>query len=271
MKWIFLLLIINVSGCATTVTGRGIDLVDEYKYAQALPYLEEGVSEGSKTAAIVLAFVYLSDFQVPVNLEKAKQYYQQVLALPPNLYDQYLDYFMPQVKALILLNDDTVDNDKEASGLLRQQKYARYSPSLYRLAKCYAFGTGVNKNNSIAHQLFERAIEFDHYQIAMLKYAWWLSVHPDVQFRDKDYARQLILSLDDFDDEMLFSVHNVFAAVYARNGQFDKATEYQSLAVKELSKQMDAYPAYGSWRLDYAARLEAYRSKKPWVEENVGF
>jgi len=271
LKWIFLLLVINISGCATTVTGRGIDLVDEYKYAQALPYLKEGVSEGSKTAAIVLAFVYLSDFQVPVNLEKAKQYYQQVQALPPNLYDQYLDYYLPQVKALILLNDDEVDNDKAAASLLRQQKYARYSPSLYRLAKCYAFGIGVNKNNLIAHQLFERSIEFEHYQFATLEYAWWLSVHPDDQFRDKEYARQLILNLNDFDEEMLFTVHNVFAAVFARNGQFDKAVEYQELAISELSKQMQVYPAYDDWQLEYAAQLKAYKGNQPWIEEGAAF
>lgn len=269
MKWILVIVFFSyfLSGCATTTTGRGFDLVDDFKYAQAIPFLEQGVEEGSKTAAIMLAFIYLSEHQVPLNTDKAKDYYETFMSLDSNYYDQYLDYYIPQVKARILLMDEDLNNDQEATAILRRKNYAYFSPSLSLLAKCYSFGEGVQKNTPIAHQLYERAINNERRQFSSLHYIWWLSVHPDEQFRHKSNAMHIMMSLDEFDDEVMTIVYDTYAAVYAVNGQFDKAIEFQKKALSSLEKDIKTYPAYGEWVDDYKARLTSYNNQLAWIED----
>ncbi len=269
MRWILVVgfIVCFLNGCATTATGRGIDLVEDYKDAQAIPFLEQGVEAGSKTAALILAFIYLSDFQVPINVDKATHYYDVFQALNPNYYDQYLDYYIPQVQARILLEDDNPSNDSQATKLLRLTNYSRYSPSLRLLAKCYSFGTGVKKNYSIAHQLFERSIEYERNQYGRLDYIWWLAVHPDKDFRDELKALRIMNSLDEFDDEILVVAYDNYAAVYAANGRFDKAVEFQKKALSRLEKDINIYPAYSKWLEDYQARLVSYNKQQAWTEE----
>ena len=269
IKWILFVgfSLFLISGCATTNTGRGFDLVDDFKYAQAIPFLEQGVEEGSKTAAIMLAFIYLSEFQVPVDINKAKGYYETFLALESNYYDQYLDYYLPQVKARILLKDEDRSNDQEATRILRRKNYANFSSSLSLLARCYSFGIGVQKNNYIAHQLYARAMDNERYQASRLHYMWWLSVHPDPQFRHKHNALYLMESSDEFDDEVMAIVYDTYAAVYAVNGQFDKAIEFQKKALSSLEKDMGTYPAYGEWFEGFQARLVSYNQQQAWITD----
>ncbi len=268
MKWLFIIgfILPFINGCATTNTGRGFDLVDDYKDVQAIPFLEQGVEEGSKAAALMLAFIYLSEFQVPVNVNKANDYYETFLALDPNYYDQYLDYYIPQVKARILLKDKNPSNDEEATRLLRRKNYANFSPSLCLLAKSYSFGKGVRKNIPIAHQLYERAMDNERHQSSSLNYIWWLSVHPDESFRDASKALNIMASLDEVDYEMMAIAYDTFAAVYAVNRQFDKAVEFQNKALSRLEQDIQIYPVYSEWLEDYRARSASYNKQQAWVE-----
>ena len=58
---IFLVLSIQISGCANTQSGKGFDLVRDEKYSEALPYFEAAAEQdGSKSSAVMASFIYLS-------------------------------------------------------------------------------------------------------------------------------------------------------------------------------------------------------------------
>lgn len=182
-----------MAGCANTQSGKGFDFLDEDKEAKALPYIERAARQDrSKVAAVVAGFLYLSNYQIPRDLNKAKEYYDLALQLEYRRYDQYLDYFLPIVKAQILLYDQGNDNDQEGIDILRGERYSEFSPTLALLAKCYAFGKGVDKNLKLAKLLFQRAIEYDDEVYSSHYYAWWLAVHPDKEFRDGTLALALM-------------------------------------------------------------------------------
>ncbi len=266
-----LVLFLQLSGCATTDTGEGFDLMDDNEYAKALPFLERAAKEdGGKSAALMASFLYLSDYQIPRDLEKAKEYYKLAIELDYSRYNQYLDYFTPLANAKIMLYDDTDENDADATAILRGDRYSGYASALGLLAKSYAFGKGVEKNLKISKLLFERAIEHDKYVYTSHHYAWWLAIHPDEAFRDGKRALTLMnIVLEDEDESERASTLDSMAAVLAENGDFSKAIDYQKKAIEQLKKDSKDYPDFEIWESWLECRLTSYQNNTAWhLKEN---
>ncbi|ARU56419.1 tetratricopeptide TPR_2 repeat protein-like protein [Oleiphilus messinensis] len=255
-----------VSGCAITQSGKGFDLVDDNKYAEALPFLEAAAKqEGSKSAAVMASFLYLSDYQIPRDIAKAQEYYELSQSLDYARWDQYLDYFMPLAKARILIYDEDHGNDVEGTNILRGERYSEYSPALSLLAKSYAFGKGVGKNTKIAKLLFERAVDHDRYVYSAHYYAWMLAVHPDQEFRDGVRALTLIQEvLDDDEEADKATTLDTLAAIHAENGNFELAVQTQKKAIENLINESKEYPQFLVWESWLQCRLKSYEQKVPY-------
>lgn len=265
--WVVVLLF--VSGCSVTEVGQGFDLVHDHKAVEAIPHLEKAVDQGDKGAAVLLAFIYLCDCDVPLNLTKARVYYQKAITLKGQPYDEFLDYYTPLVKAEIMLYDDDPRNDSAAVTILRGDRYKDYWPALETLALSYACGCGVKRSDTIAKMLFRRSIQKEPVWGANdnpeFFYAWWLAVFPDPSFRDGPLALSLLKPLDiDEDDPRRASKLDTLAAVYAANGDFAKAISTQNLAIKQLKKNMVKAPDYKRWEPAFEDRLSSYLRGKAW-------
>ncbi len=267
--WIFVIVLIQLSGCANTQSGEGFDLVDDNEYAKALPYFERAATEnGGKSSAVMASFLYLSDYQIPRDIDKAKEYYNLALTLDYGRYDQYLDYYTSFVSSKIMLYDDDDENDSEATDILRGERYSEYPSVLGLLAKSYAFGKGVNKNIKISKLLFERAVEHDEYVYSSHHYAWWLAVHSNEKFRDGPKALTLMEEvMSDEDESGRATTLDTMAAVWAENGVFDKAIDTQKKAIVQLQKDSQDYPDFKVWESWFECRLDSYKQKTAWHYE----
>lgn len=266
VKWVVSLAVaVLASGCAITDSGRGFDLVDDNEYAEALPHLEKAASEGSKSAALMAGLLYLTDYQIPRDIDKATHYYEKVQSLGYGRYDQFLDYFSPQLKARILLADPDKANDGEATSILRGERYSQYSPALRTLAQCYGFGIGVERNLQVSKHLYERAMEYDDRVYASRHYAWWLAVYPDARFRDGARAQLLMEAvMEDRDEKDRAVTLDTLAAVHAENGLFEEAEKIQARAVEKLGLEIENYPDFEKWHEAFECRLKYYRAGRPW-------
>jgi TPR repeat protein len=264
--WIALIFLFQLSGCATTQGGKGFDLVDENEYAKALPFFEAAANQDDdKAAAVMASFLYLSDYQIPRDIDKAKKYFELAKKIDHAPWEQYLDYFIPLAEARIMLYDDDPDNDHHGTDILRGQRYSKYPSSLGLLAKTYAFGKGVNKNLKISKLLFERAVEYDHHVYAAHHYAWWLATHPDENFRDGVLASELIKKvLEDDEEAERASTLDTLAAIHAENGEFNEAIKIQNKAIETLAVDSKEYPQFLVWNSWLECRLKTYEQKKPW-------
>jgi TPR repeat protein len=258
--------LLQISGCATTQGGKGFDLVDDNKYAKALPFFEAAaIQDGDKTSAVMASFLYLSDYQIPRDIDKAKKYFELAKSLGYAPWDQYLDYFIPLAEARIMLYDDDPDNDSQGTDILRGNRYSEYSPALGLLAKTYAFGKGVDKNLKISKLLFQRAIDHDRYVYSAHHYAWWLVTHPDEEFRDGALASELIKDVMEDDEEAeRSSTLDTLAAIYAENGQFNEAVKIQKEAIEKLTKESKEHPQFIVWESWLSCRLKTYEQAQPW-------
>ena len=269
-RGIVLLCLLQLAGCSITQSGKGFDLVDDNKYEEALPYFETAANEdGSKSSAVMASFLYLSDYQIPRDIEKAKEYYQLSQSLEHGRWDQYLDYFMPLANAKILLYDDDPGNDEEGTDILRGDRYSEYSPALGLLAKSYAFGKGVDKNIGISKALFERSVDYDSEVYSAHHYSWFLAVHPDAEFRDGARALELIQEvMEDDEESKQATTLDTLAAVLAENGRFDEAVETQKNAIDRLIEDSKDYPKFLVWKSWLECRLKTYEKNLPWHYES---
>lgn len=211
------------------------------------------------------SFLYLSDYQIPRNIDKAREYFELAKKIDDAPWHQYLDYYVPLAEARIMLYDDEPGNDHKGTDILRRDSYSEYSSSLGLLAKSYAFGKGVNKNLKISKLLFERAVEYDRYVYAAHHYAWWLATHPDENFRDGVLASALIKKvLEDDDEAKRASTLSTLAAIHAENGEFNDAIKVQNKALDTLAKDSEEYPQFLVWNSWLECRLRTYEQRQPW-------
>lgn len=254
-----------LGGCAITEEGKGYALMEKMQYAEALLHMEKAAQQGSKRGAAMASSLYLDDYEIPLDIKKSRDYYALAQRLPYGLYDQSLDYSMPRLGALIQLNDDDSQNDKEAISVLRGDRYSREPSSLLVLGQAYAFGVGVEKNISTSKLLFERAIENDSTSVSRHSYAWWLAVHPDAEFRDGKLALKLMKHVmnDKRVSERPGSLDSL-AAIYARNNMFKEAKELQVQALAALDAEIAKFPNTERLRPGFKCRLRSYESEKAW-------
>lgn len=259
-------ILLLLPGCAITRSGEGFDMVDDNDYARALPLLEAGAREDkSKAAAVMASFLYLSDYQIPRDLDKAREYYELSKRLPYDRWNQYLDYYTPLAKARIQLHDDVQNNDTEATDILRGDRYSEYRPALLVLAKAYAFGIGVEKDTQIAKLLFARALDNDSEVYSAHSYAWFLAVHPDESFRDGPLALELMKDvMEDEEEAERASTMDTMAAVLAENGQFERAVQTQRQAIERLIEDSEDYPRFTIWKSEFQCRLNSYKQRLAW-------
>ncbi|WP_020407471.1 sel1 repeat family protein [Hahella ganghwensis] len=254
-------------GCTTTKTGKALEMLESEGEFKALPVFEEAALEGSTTAAIMASFLYLTDHQIPINIDKAKHYYHLALSGDRG-QQQYLDYYIPQVKTRIMLMDDNSENDGSATDILRGRRYSEYPSSLRLLALTYSFGKGVEKSLATSKRLFERAIELDNTPDSNHMFAWWLAVHPDEQFRDSQRALDLLPVIEaEAKEQSLVMVWDTQAAVYAANGRYKEAIEYQSKALQKLREDSAQIPRYKELIPTLQCRLRVYQEHSPWFYE----
>jgi len=97
-----------------------------------------------------------------------------------------------------------------------------------------------------------------HHEKAMMRLAWILATDKDEKTRDPARALTLVNEVYKNYPDKLRS-NETYAAAYAVNGNFEKAKELQTAALKE-AKAID-YPV-----ADIQARLDAYTNKQPWFE-----
>lgn len=272
MKFPILCLLIaltQLTGCAYSNIGRGYSYLDDDNIREALPLFEKAaIEENSKEAAIMASFLYMNDFQVPLNLAKAEEFYLLAEELDGGYYSQIDQYFMPLAKARILIHDDDDENDAEAMKLIRADRYATYAPVLRMLGKAYAFGKGVDQNLAVSARLYERAMEYDSTDYSLISYSWWLSAHPAVEYRRPQYAVQLMEEIvPDYQDEGVRNRSYVFdgyAGALAANGRYGDAIINQQKAIEYLNQERADYPDFAERLSWYECRLQNYKKNKPW-------
>tara|TARA_R110001592_G_C13108260_1_gene744707 strand:- start:583 stop:1575 length:993 start_codon:yes stop_codon:yes gene_type:complete len=265
-KRIFLVFVFfQLSACATNFR-QGLQNLENYNYPEALKFFEKDAQIGYRIPAIHAANLYIIDYQVPRNLEKSRYYLDMALKTDYGLYDQVYDYYIPLVKAYQLLADEQQTDKSEAFTMLNYEKYQDYSWALNVLGLCNLVGYGTELNLDKAKMYFDKAFENRINDHNNAFYAWWLSVYPDPAFRNP--KRALSMLLDSFDEDELIdkpTFQDTLAAVYAGNGQFDKALETQQLAIALLNENIEKYAYMSVYQAGFESRLELYKQGKPWI------
>lgn len=264
---IFLLLLVTLTGCAVTTTGKGYDLTEDDKVSEAIYYFEKAATqEQDKFSALMASNIYLNDYQIPRDLDKATYYFKLYESLPYREGDQLLDFYIPIVQSKILLFDEDPSNDEEALGYIRGAQYSYYSPALLILAKSYSLGRGVEPNIALAKKLYERAVDNDRYKSSIHHYAWWLAVHPSEEFRDPNKAAMLMEEImDDEEWSNKSSSLDTMAVIRAQQGELVEAIRLQELALKRLQEESGKDINFESWRADFECHLAIYKSGQAWV------
>lgn len=256
---------LQLTACATKM-GKGFQHLEDHEYPEALVLFKEVANDGIRVAAIMAADLYISDYQIPRNLEKSEHYLQVALDSEYQCYDQAYDYYIPLIKAYQLLANNDQQDKSFAFEILNYEKYQEYTWPLNTLALCHLVGYGTEKDIPLAQEYFEKAVKNQIYEGSNVFYAWWLSVYPDESFRDPQRALEFALEVvgnEDFMDKPLYL--DTLAATYAINSQFEKAVETQQKALQILGEYTKKYAYMAEYQTPFEARLSSYREQKSWV------
>tara|TARA_R110002072_G_scaffold301462_2_gene481262 strand:- start:22396 stop:23337 length:942 start_codon:yes stop_codon:yes gene_type:complete len=262
---VLLLLVFQLTACATDFR-QGLQNLEKHNYPEALKFFEKGAQLGYRTPALYAADLYIIDYQVPRNLEKSKYYLEMALKADYGRYDQAYDYYFPLVKAYQILADEEQADKSEVFRILSYEKYQEYSWALYVLGLCNLVGYGTELDLDKAKMYFEKAFENRLSDHRNSLYAWWLAVYPDASFRDPKRALNMLLSgIDDDEIKNMPTFQDALAAVYASNGQFDKALEAQQVAIVLLNEHIKKHGYMSVYLSAFETRLEFYKQGKPWI------
>ena len=144
-----ILISLQLTACATKL-GQGFQHLEDHQYPEALVLFEEVANDGIRVAAIMTSDLYISDYQIPRNLEKSRHYLQLALDSEYQRYDQAYDYYIPLIKAYQLLADKEQKDKTLAFKILNYEKYQEYTWPLNTLALCHLVGYGTEKNIPLA-------------------------------------------------------------------------------------------------------------------------
>ncbi|UDL04133.1 tetratricopeptide repeat protein [Marinobacter sp. CA1] len=261
-------LLLATTGCATTDTGRAIALVEEDRDQEALVYLERSAQAGSKYAALLASFLYLSGDQIPADFDSAEKYLKLARSLEDVHQGQVIDYFTVLAESQWMFYDGDPANDETAANLLRSDNYADYAPALRLLGTAYGFGIGVERNHRLSKLLYERAIEHDDGSTAKSHYAWWLVAHPDENYRNPPHSQRLlneIMTDSEWPDHPID--YKITAAIFAANGDFDQALHYQGEGIQRLKVLEDNSANFHRQLASYRCLERAYGHRIAWHYE----
>lgn len=262
--WVCLVLL-GLSGCATNM-GKGLELLDAHQHAEALKYFEYDAELGYRVPAIIASELYISDYQIPRDIEKSKYYLNKALTADYGRYDQLFDYYLPLIKAYQILADANQPDKSQAIEMLTYSKYEEYSWPLMTLAHCYLVGYGVEQDVAKAKELYNEGVRQRLSDGYLLAYAWWLATFPDASFRDPEYALKYALKAEQDEDLQKYpGLYDTLAAVYAINGDFANAVLTQQTALRMLRESIAQHEYMRKLEPGYLARLAYYESGKPWI------
>lgn len=127
-------------------------------------------------------------------------------------------------------------------------------------------------DNSAAIKDFETALRLDeknHYIYLIL--AWMYATIDDDRIRSGHKAQWYMDRADKMSKEEADYIYDTRAAVYAENGNFDKAVELQKKAIELLLKHAKEQPEEKAWVMaslpEYNTRLSFYQMKTPYRQE----
>jgi len=267
--WIKCLLIVSITihftACATNFR-QGLQNLEAHNYPEALSFFEKDAKLGYRIPAIYAAELYILDYQVPRNLERSQFYLNTALKADYGNYDQAYDYFIPLIKAYQILADTNQADKSQAFNILHYAKYQNYYWALAELAHCNLVGYGTELNLNKAKMYFERSINNKIFNSANTFYAWWLATYPDDSFRDPKRAFNMIQDIINDKDMMNKPLTlDTVAAVYAINGDFEKAKKTQKKAIALLNTYILKYPYMKQYETTLKARLDSYQKDQAWV------
>jgi TPR repeat protein len=258
-----------LQGCATNM-GKGLELLDSHQHVEALKYFEYDAELGYRVPAIIASELYISDYQIPRNIEKSKYYLDKALKAEYGRYDQLFDYFLPLIKAYQILADVNQPDKSQAIEILQYSKYEEYSWPLMTLAHCYLVGYGVEQDVAKAQELYNEGVRQRLSDGYLLSYAWWLATFPDASFRNPEFALKYALQAEQDEDLQKYpGLYDVLAAVYAIHGDFDRAIATQQTALRKLRESIAAHEYMSRLEPGYLARLAYYESIRPRISGAV--
>ncbi len=195
---------------------------------------------------LALAECYATGAGVNQNLETTKQIYRRLLELRPN--DSVIRQKLRQVEQFGSSKDDDLASAAEQGDAVAQRKLAFQfqwgdaafrNPelavrwyraaaeqdevdALWRLARCYAEGTGTDVDEPAALACFERALELEPDSLTVwFSFARFLATCENDEIRDEkratDLAEKAVAALENV------TTLNVLSQVYAANGRYEDA------------------------------------------------
>ncbi|MEL6821523.1 MAG: hypothetical protein AAFP70_07170, partial [Calditrichota bacterium] len=96
-------------------------------------------------------------------------------------------------------------------------------------------------------------------------FAWYASVLPDEKFRTPKEALGVVNYILRKESALRTDVYNIFAAVYAANGNFERAKYYSSLAIAAAKAKRDLVLVE-----ELEQRHALYESGKPYILPREG-
>lgn len=124
----------------------------------------------------------------------------------------------------------------------------------FLLGSMHQFGHGVEKNYNEAIKLYRKSIK-EGYTKALPNLAWLYATRPADVTVNIDGDEALTIALQAVEEEPIPVNYDTLAAVYARNGQFDKAIEAEKKAIS-LNDNTNA---------EFVYRLKLYEDGKPYI------
>ncbi|MFW2368787.1 MAG: tetratricopeptide repeat protein [Desulforhopalus sp.] len=142
----------------------------------------------------------------------------------------------------------------DAAPFLKKSADLGNPQALYLLGSMHHFGNGLEKNYTEAIKLYRKSLE-SGYAKALLNLVWLYATRPTEIAVDIDGEEALSLALKAVAEEPTPINYDALAAVYARNGQFDKAIETEKKAISLNDNQNS----------EFIYRLKLYEEGKAYI------
>lgn len=232
-------------------------------YQQALKYYRVQAATGSATASTLLAFMYANGLGTAKDQSEAFRLTRK-------------SAFLGDVRSQLWIGESYQygfgDVKRDATQSVNWYKIAaaqKYPLAEQDLGFAYRNGEGVSRDDSEAIRWFRRSAQHAQDQGYLWienNIAWMFATDPEPQFRDGNAAVKFAVQVCAASSYKESSWVDTLAAAYAESGDWDMAVETEQKAI-------DLLPTTGpdSERnlTDYRARIELFKTKRPYREKQV--